>query len=113
MLRKTWLLLPFFLLLVACNSLKYVPEGDYLLNKVAFRTEKDLPPTSEIRQYLHQEPNERFLGLFRLNLAWYNLSGPDTTKRINRILRNLGEPPVIYEKGLTARSSLSMKRFLM
>jgi len=110
---KSWLIWPFFILFAACNPLKYVPEGQYLLNKVELVPEKGLPSKSEIKNYLHQEPNERFLGFINLNLSWYNLSKPDTSKYINRALRNMGEPPVIYDASLAERSRVSMQRFLV
>ena len=107
------LLLPLVLLMAACQPLKYVPAGEHLLDKVEIRSEKHLPSTTTIKNYLYQEPNDRFLGLISLNLGWYNLSGPDTSKYINRLLRNMGEPPVLYDEMMTERSRQAMRRFLM
>lgn len=111
--RHCRLVLPFLLLLAACQPLKYVPAGEALLDRVELDTEKGLPSKGVLKNYLHQEPNDRFLGIARLNLGWYNLSGPDSARFFNRLFRNLGEPPVIYDEVLTDRSRQSMRRFLM
>lgn len=113
MMRKCRLVLPLMLLLAACQPLKYVPAGEALLDRVTIVSEKGLPATSVIENYLHQEPNDRFLGLLRLNLGWYNLSGADSSRYFNRLFRKLGEPPVIYDEVLTDRSRQAMRRFLM
>ncbi len=113
MIKKNWLILFVLLTLFSCSPSKYVPEGRYLLDKVKIVTEKELPSRSTLKNYLHQEPNNRFLGLFRLNLGWYNMSGQDTSKFFNRMLRKMGEPPVIFEPALVERSRLSIKRSLV
>lgn len=99
--------------LVSCSQTKYVPEGQYLYDKVKIETDKNLPARSELKNYLHQEPNIRFLGLFRLNLGWYNLSGRDSTSFFNRLLRKMGEPPVIFEPALVERSRQALRRNLV
>lgn len=113
MIKKSWLLLPLFLTLLSCNPSKYVPEGRYLFDRVKIVTDKGLPSRSTLKNYLHQEPNNRFLGLLRLNLGWYNLSGRDTSKFINRMLRKMGEPPEVFEPALVERSRFSIKRQLI
>lgn len=111
--KNTLLIIFFLLLFSACNTLKYVPKENLLLEKVEIQSEKGIPSKSDIRRYLRQEPNERFLGLFNLNLSWYNLSGQDTSKWLNRTLRKIGEPPVIYDEAMTVRSSIAMRSFLV
>ncbi len=108
--RLVLLALPF---IMACNPLKFVPEDKYLLHRVEIVTSDKELPKSEIKQYIHQQPNERFLGLFRLNLWWYNLSGADTTKWYNRTFRSMGEPPVLYDPVMVERSRNSIRRYLL
>lgn len=108
--RNISLYLPVFMLLfIACNTFKYVPENKYLLEKVYIITEKGTLNSSDLRIYLNQEPNRSFLGLFNLNLFWYNLSGQDTTRFINRTLRKIGEAPVLYDSVQANRSCEAMK----
>ncbi len=105
-LNFTWVLV---LLLWGCNSTKYVPDGDYLLNKVTLKTtNKDLSK-SELKQYLRQTPNVAVFGIFRMQLGIYNWSSTDTTKWLNRFLRKIGDPPVIFNPSLTTLSAQQLQ----
>ncbi len=99
----------------SCSITKYVPEGDYLLNKVELKTDdgkkKDIN-VSLLRDYVKQTPNSRLFSLFRTSLATYSLSGRDTTRWMNRLLRSLGDPPVIYDSLLTLRSCQELQQEL-
>ena len=87
------------LLLSACSTTRYVPENELLLSSVKVRTVGDYPDvnTSTLKGYIRQQPNARLFSLFPLPLATYSLSGQDTTRWINRTLRNLGEAPVLFD----------------
>lgn len=112
--RSIFLFIPvLFLLFAACNNLKYVPKDKYLLNKVSIAPEKGSVKKSDLNIYVYQQPNKHFLGLFNLDLSWYNLSGPDTTRWINRTLRKIGSAPVLYDSVQTARSCNSMQNSLI
>jgi outer membrane protein assembly factor BamA len=104
--------LSILLLLSACNPYKYVPKGQYMLKKVTLQKEKGLPSV-DYNLYLHQVPNSRFLGILDMNLFFYNLSGTDTTKWINRTLRKLGEEPIIYDEAKNERSRITMENLLI
>ncbi|MCQ2193876.1 MAG: BamA/TamA family outer membrane protein [Paludibacteraceae bacterium] len=99
-------------LLSSCSSTKFVPEGQYLLDKVDFVTETDAVSNSDLKVYLRQEPNFKVFGLYKLYLSFYNMSGRDTSKWRNRQLRSIGEPPVIYEPYLTRRSEEEIQKFV-
>jgi len=94
----------FLLLLNACSSVKYLPENSYLLTKVQVETSKSDLAKSEIRTYLRTIPNSRILGFWRLHLGLYNMSGADTSKGFNRLLRRMGEPPVVFDSLLVESS---------
>ena len=94
------------LVLSSCSSTKYVPEDEFLLNKMKVSIEgeyRDLN-TLSLRSYVRQTPNQRWFSLFKLPLATYSLSGRDSSLWINRTLKAMGEPPVIYDKNLARRS---------
>lgn len=76
-----------------------------MVNKVNIKVSdnKDFKEANLIN-YLKQLPNHAVLGGMKLQLGLYNLSGKDSTKRINRWLRNMGEAPVIYSQTLTDAS---------
>ena len=93
-------------MLSSCSSTKYVPEDEFLLNKMKVSIEgeyRDLN-TLSLRSYVRQTPNQRWFSLFKLPLATYSLSGRDSSLWINRMLKNMGEPPVIYDSTLTQRT---------
>jgi hypothetical protein len=100
------------LLFFSCNTLKYVPEDRQLLTGTSIELKDEKLPKKELKNYLRQQPNSRFWGLFRINLGLYNISGQDTSKWINRSLRKIGEAPVIYEELLTQRSAMALERYL-
>ena len=84
------------LIVAACSSTKYVPEGEYLLDEVNIHTDnKDVKP-SDLLLYVRQQPNTKWFNLIKTQLYIYNMSGRDTTKWVNRALRRVGDAPVIY-----------------
>ena len=87
------------LFLASCSTTRYVPDDELLLRSVKVRTVGDYPDvnTSALKGYIRQQPNARLFSLFPLPLATYSLAGRDTTRWINRTLRNLGEPPVLFD----------------
>ena len=93
--------------LPSCSSTKHVPQDKLLLDKVNINI---TDPHSEVEQsqlanYLRQNANHRVLGGLKLQLAFYNMSGRDSTKWFNRWIQRVGTPPVIYDSTLTAASA--------
>ena len=97
-------LLVSILLLSACKSTRYVPDGEYLLDKVSIKSDNPDIKHDELKDYVRQTPNAAVFGLFRMQLGVYNLSGKDSTKGINRMLKRIGDPPVIFNPSLTSLS---------
>ena len=83
----------------SCSTTKYVPEGGYLLDRTVIRTDNKEVKVQELNSYIRQKPNTRWFSLFKVPLATYSLSGSDTTRWINRVLRRIGDAPVIYDAG--------------
>ena len=106
--RKCIFLILFFILLIACDATKRVPEGSYLLNKVKINTDTKSVKTSELEPFLRQQPNASFpiIGKYRLHL--YNIAPNDSTW-LNRQLRKFGERPVLYSDRLTSISAEQIK----
>ncbi len=95
------------LLTSSCSSTKHVPQGKMLLDNVKINIADPHPEvkSSQLSNYLRQNANHRVLGGLKLQLAFYNLSGRDSTKWINRWLQRVGTPPVIYDSTLTMASA--------
>lgn len=100
------------LLLSACSLTKYVPENERLLNRNVIKSNVPEAPADVLEPFLQQEPNNYFLSLARIELALYNASGTDSSKWINRWLRKIGEPPVLYDTTLTSASQHQLKKQL-
>lgn len=100
----------------ACSSTRYVPEGEYLLSSVRLKIEEQEGKTDInkglIRDYVRQTPNSRLFSLAKTSLATYSLSGRDTTRWVNRLLRSIGEPPVIYDSALAERTCIDLRQEL-
>ncbi|MCH5221314.1 MAG: BamA/TamA family outer membrane protein [Muribaculaceae bacterium] len=98
----------------SCSSTKHVPEGKYLLNKVKIEVDdRDDINKAELYNFLRQHPNHKVLGFAKLQLATYSLSGRDSTKWYNKWLRNIGQPPVIYDSELTDASQRQLRLALV
>ena len=98
------------LLFTACNTTKFVPQNQYLLNKAYVKVEdtKDVA-SSELRTYLQQKPNTEILGFWKLQLGIYNTASLDTTKWTSRNARKIGEAPVVFSPSLTNLSAQQLK----
>lgn len=83
--------------LCSCSSTKYVPDEQYLLDRVDVRSDNPGVDISTLTPYIRQKANSRWFSVFKIPLGAYSLSGKDSTKWINRALRSLGEKPVVYD----------------
>lgn len=103
------------LLLVSCAETKYVPDGSYLLDDIRMKidgeTNRELNVTTA-KSLVRQQNNARWFSMVKLPLKVYSLSGRDTTKWGNRLLRSIGEPPVIYDS-LQARLTCNDLQMLL
>jgi hypothetical protein len=97
----------------SCSVTKFVPENDFLLNKVRIKSDNAEFNAIELQPYIRQRPNYKMFGLNRTQLQIYSLSGKDTSKWINRVVRRLGEPPVIYDSMLVYKTETELKKLLV
>lgn len=104
------------LLLTACSSTKFVPNGEYLLDKVHIKTDNKEIKQTELMEYLRQTPNAAVFGAVfggvKMQLGVYNLAGRDSTKWLNKTLKRMGDEPVIYNSMLTSLSVQQLQRLL-
>ena len=97
-----------FLVLVACDATKRVPEGSYLLNKVEIDTDTKSVKASELEPFLRQEANASIPVIGKYKLHFYNIAPNDSTW-LNRLFRKYGERPVLYSERLTSISTEHIK----
>jgi outer membrane protein assembly factor BamA len=98
------------LVVTGCSETKYVPEDKYLLDRADLRCDEPARYISltDMRPFIRQHGNSRWFSALKLPLKTYSLSGRDSTKWINRVLRNMGEPPELYDTLQTALSLQSL-----
>ena len=101
------------MLLCGCSASRHLPENTYMLNKVRVVTDgkyKDINTTA-MKEYVRQKSNSRWLSTFKVPLGIYCLAGTDSSG-VNRILRSLGEAPVVYDTLLARFSCEDLKQAL-
>ena len=101
-----------FLFASSCGTTRYVPSGEYFLRKyhIEVQPEKEVSPSS-LQHYLRQTPNASvFLGWKPL-LGIYNLS-PRSENAWSRLLKNIGDAPVVLDKDLLNSSLDNIQRRL-
>ena len=99
-------------LLSSCSVSRHLPEGGYLLDEVKVVSEENPKVLSSLKPQVRQQPNIRTFGLFRLPLRIYCLTGKKD-HLVNRVLRNIGEPPRVYDEALARKSCEAMEQTLV
>ncbi len=104
--RTSYITLVFFLLiLVGCDGTRYVADGDYLLTSTRVTCDNPRINLTTMDTYIRQRPNSKWLSTLKVPLGFYSMSGADTTKWINRTLRNWGQAPVVFDSLLTSKTA--------
>lgn len=114
MLGKVFLLMSVLLLSVSCAETKFVPDGRYLLDEVTLTVDgkHDDVDAGKLKSYVRQENNVRWFSLLKVPLRTYSMSGRDTTKWINKVLRGMGEPPVLFDSLQTVQTCNDLQQML-
>ena len=115
MLRKLCIYGFLCLILASCNTTKYVPQDQYLLDKAYVKcTDDKSVSTGELGGYLRQKQNTEIFGFWKLQLHIYNTAPLDTTTKSKRKLaanaHKMGEAPVIYDDDLTRISMQQVRQ---
>ncbi|MDE6329527.1 MAG: BamA/TamA family outer membrane protein [Muribaculaceae bacterium] len=98
-----------------CATTRHVADGQYLLDRVKITVDSGNPEvkSDDYIAYLRQQPNHKMLWSAKFRLGIYSLSGKDSTRWWNRWIRKLGEPPVVYDSTLTAKSVRQLQTALV
>ncbi len=111
---KQWLtMVAGAMLLCGCSATRHLPEGAYMLNKVRVVADskyKDIN-TLEMKEYVRQKSNSRWLSTVKVPLGIYSLSGRDSTW-LNRALWSIGEAPVVFDTLMARQSCEDLKQAL-
>ena len=106
---KLYIALTALILLTACSATKFISDGDYLLDQVEVKSAQKDFNVSLLEPYVRQKANSKWFSLFKIPLATYSLSGTDTIHWINRMLKNIGEAPVVYDTVMAERSCEALR----
>ena len=108
---RLWLLafwLCWVVILSGCSPVEYLEENETILRSVKLSSDSKSINPSNYRMFVRQEPNSRWFNLFKVPLGIYCLSGKDSTKSVNRVIRRVGEAPVVFSPDMTAYSAHSL-----
>ena len=114
-LGQSLLLLALAGLLPACSTTRLLEQGEYRLEKNVI--EIDGPDADKFRDpdlesYLRQQPNSSLVMGWNPLLNVYNWSGRNPDKWINKLVRSLGEAPVVYDPDMVQVSADNLKNHL-
>ena len=101
---------------MSCSVTRKLPEGSYLVQKVTVEADKETPkkeriPASDLRKFIRQNPNKRFLGL-NFYVWVYEQADPEKDNWWNRFKRRIGEAPVLLDMSLTEQSVRNLKVYM-
>lgn len=103
-------------LFLSCGVTRHVPEGSYLLKRNVINVDRDAPrkeriTVGELNRYIQQSPNRRFLGM-KFNAWLYAQADPEKNDGWNRMLRRLGEEPVLWNPAKTDLSVQYLETYM-
>lgn len=84
-------------LVLSCAPERFLEDDELLLDRVVVNADDKEVPSSALSGYIRQHPNSRWFSLFKVPLGVYCISGRDSTKRINKFFRRIGEAPVVFD----------------
>lgn len=92
---------------------RHFESGEYLLVSNKIRIKGSKVPTEELLPYIQQQPNGKFLGIFRINIALYNIGNKGDETKFRKWLKNKpGEAPVLLDTSLVSSSAKQMEMYL-
>jgi outer membrane protein assembly factor BamA len=100
----------------SCSVTRHIPEGSYMLKRNVIVTDKETPrkeriTATELNRYVQQSTNKHFLGT-NLNAWLYAQANPASTNSWNRMLRRMGEEPVVWSPARTRLSTEYIETYM-
>lgn len=100
-------------LLASCAVERHIPEGSlYLKETTVASTDRNATKNLYLSSYVLQQPNKKWFG-FKVPVHIYALSKPGSQQGTSRLLRKLGEAPVIFDPRRADRTSENLRQVLM
>ncbi|MCK9219079.1 MAG: BamA/TamA family outer membrane protein [Bacteroidales bacterium] len=110
--RASWFLL-FLFIFSGCSVTKNLASKEYLLIKNKIIVIDHKVPIEDLEPYLQQHPNKKLFGLFRTNIAFYNMGSQGKETKFKKWIRtSIGTAPVILDTSMVAVSLKQMGLYL-
>ena len=103
------------LLLSACSSKKFLKENELTLSSIKVTSDNKQLKTNSYKPFVRQQPNSKWFNLFKVPLGFYCMSKTDTIKGhkgFSKVLKKMGEAPVVFDKSLTYYGKLNLEQAL-
>lgn len=98
---------------ISCDGTKHLADDELLLVSNQITTEGNQIEVNGLQDYIIQKPNTKWFSTLKVPLGIYSLSGRDTTKFFNRLMRKWGEKPVALDSALTLSSTENLRNVVM
>jgi outer membrane protein assembly factor BamA len=101
------------LIISGCKVTKNLDASEHLLIKNKIHVSDRRIVTEELEPYIQQTPNKKLFGLFRTNIALYNMGSKGKETKFKKWLRTkVGAEPVILDTSLISVSRKQMQMYL-
>jgi len=101
------------IILAACNVTKNLGPKEYLLIQNRFHINTSKVTSDDLSGYLQQQPNKKLFGLFRSNIALYNMGSKGKDSKFKKWLRNTaGAAPVLLDTSMALIACKQMNLYL-
>ncbi|HPH16387.1 MAG TPA: hypothetical protein PK029_04390, partial [Bacteroidales bacterium] len=91
------------LVTASCSITKKIPDQSQLLTKTTIDCDQKSIDTDDMKNYLRQKPNRKTF-FIKYHLRMYYLFEHATSSFGTKMRENAGEPPVLFDEQLHARS---------
>jgi len=108
-----FLLLSIVIFSTSCSVTRKLPPGESLLIKNKFKVSAKKIDQDELSGFLQQTPNSKLFGLFRANIALYNMGKKGKDTKFKKWLREkAGSEPVLLDTALSEIAIKQMRLYL-
>jgi outer membrane protein assembly factor BamA len=116
MYKPNWIWFLFWgmlLTIFACNPSRHLPQNQKLLVKQKVKVDDQSVSVDEVKSLLQQQPNEKFLSIWDLNLWVYQKTSKGALTPFKKWLRNAaGSPPSIFNSVLIEDSKKAITSYM-